>query len=67
MVDNLNIGQIAGDIWKYLEEFNETTSFQLKVALAVNNSKLFLALGWLLREEKIVIEPLDKGYKVKKV
>jgi len=66
MIDDLNIGQIAGDAWKYLEEFGEVTSFQLKVALSVSNSKLFLALGWLLREEKIVIEALDKGYKIKK-
>ena len=67
MVDNLSIGQIAGDVLKYLEEFGEVTSFQLKVSFSVSNSKLFLALGWLLREEKIVIEPLDKGYKIRKI
>lgn len=67
MMDNFNIGQTAGEIWKYLEEFGETNSFQLKVSLALSNAKLFLALGWLMREEKITLEPLEKGYKVRKI
>ena len=66
-MNNLSVGQIAGDIWKYLEEFGETNSFQLKVSLGVSNAKLFLALGWLLREEKIAAEPLEKGYKIRKI
>lgn len=61
------IGNIAGEIWRYLEEVVETTSFDIKIKLAISNSELFLSLGWLAKERKIVLEKLEKGYKIKKL
>jgi hypothetical protein len=59
-----NVGELSGVIWKYLDEFGISSTFQLKIALGVNNAMLYLALGWLLRENKINMESLDKGYKI---
>ena len=60
-----NIGKIAGEIWHYLEDNGGVaTTFKLKMILSTNNAKLYLGLGWLLREEKIIVEQLDKGYKI---
>lgn len=64
---NLEIGNLAGNIWKYLDEFGSVSTFRLKMVMATNNANIYLALGWLLRENKIKIEPLDKGYKVSKI
>jgi len=58
------IGKIAGQIWEYLKENKQASTFKLKTALFIDNSKLFLAIGWLLREEKISITKLEKGYNV---
>ncbi len=64
-MENL-IGKKAGDIWRYLDEVGETSSFDIKIKLAISNAELFLGLGWLAKEKKIALEKLDKGYKIKK-
>ncbi len=64
---NLEIGNLAGSIWKYLDEFGSISTFRLKMVMATSNANIYLALGWLLRENKIKIEALDKGYKVSKL
>jgi len=64
---NLEIGNLAGNIWEYLDEFGSISTFKLKMAMATSNSNIYLALGWLLRENKIKIEALDKGYRVSKI
>lgn len=63
----MDIGKTAGDIWQYLGDNKGTAdTFKLKMVIGVNNASLYLALGWLLREDKIVIEALEKGYKISK-
>lgn len=37
----------------------------LKLRLEISASKFFLALGWMMREGKIVLEPSDYGYKIR--
>lgn len=57
-MDNFSqeIGIVAGKIWNCLNEQNgEIDVIKLKNSLEVTNSILFLALGWLLREDKIII------------
>lgn len=50
-----DIGLNAGKIWNYLNNKNEFVSIlELKFALKLNNTELFLALGWLAREDKII-------------
>ena len=64
-LDVLDTGKVAGEIWSYLEENQGfATTFQLKMALSISNASLYLAIGWLQREDKILIDRLDKGYKI---
>jgi len=64
-MDQSIIGKIAGDIWNYLNEKGETDTFKIKLDLNLNNSLLFLALGWLLRENKISIREEKNNYLIK--
>ncbi|MEK7287224.1 MAG: winged helix-turn-helix domain-containing protein [Elusimicrobiota bacterium] len=36
---------------------------QLKLKLEISASKLFLALGWMMREGRVGLEPSEFGYK----
>ncbi len=50
------IGQTAGLIWNYLNGKSEPESLiKIKTALSIPNSIIHLALGWLAREDKIII------------
>ncbi|GEM_PF-2501306 len=40
-------------------------AMKLKMSLELSASKFFLALGWLLREGKVEIEPSEFGYKLR--
>ncbi len=57
------IGLTSGEIWKYLTEKNNATVIELKAKLGVSNTLLHLALGWLMRENKI--ELLESGHTFK--
>lgn len=50
-----DIGTIAGKIWNYLVEHGPSDTIQIKFSLNVTNSQLYLALGWLAREDKISV------------
>lgn len=56
------IGELAGKVWRYLEANGKTGIIKLKIDLRVDNSKIFLALGWLARENKLLIERTDDGF-----
>ena len=48
-------GEIAGKIWETLNENGEMSGKDLKKAVKAKSEKeLYLGLGWLLREDKIV-------------
>ncbi|MFC1546256.1 winged helix-turn-helix domain-containing protein [bacterium] len=56
-------GKVAGAVWKYISENNGcTTAAQLRAKLLISNSLLFSAIGWLLREDKIVVQEKDKNF-----
>ncbi len=59
-------GLNAGQIWNALNEKGSLTVKELKKASKLTTDKeLFLGLGWLLREDKITVEPIDeKEFKV---
>ncbi|MBI4396151.1 MAG: winged helix-turn-helix domain-containing protein [Elusimicrobia bacterium] len=59
-----DIGQLAGDVWRYLDLHGETSTLKLRSSLKISQSLLFLALGWLGREGKIHIVSSDRGYRV---
>lgn len=51
----MEIGVLAGKIWKTLEKDGAQTATSLVKTLTVKNNDLMMALGWLLREDKLVI------------
>jgi hypothetical protein len=59
-----NIGLIAGDVWCFLSENGESSSIKIKAVLGISNTMLYLALGWLSREDKVVIEQNEYSYKI---
>jgi len=58
------VGLLAGKIWNLLNATGEVPVLALKTRLGVPNSLLYLALGWLMREEKIYIKKQMKDYRV---
>lgn len=49
----IDIGTTAGYIWEYLHAKGETPIAELKKKLKLKDDALFLALGWLAREDKV--------------
>lgn len=62
-----SIEEVAGRIEEAIAGGEPFEVMQLKLRLETSASKLFLALGWLLREGRIVLEPSDYGYRVQAV
>jgi hypothetical protein len=59
-----SIGFIAGDIWKYLIENGDSSTIKIRASLGISNTMLYLALGWLSKEDKINIISKDYSYKI---
>ena len=54
-------GEIAGAIWNALNENGTLNAKDLKKAAKAKSEKeLYLGLGWLLREDKLVVAEEDK-------
>jgi hypothetical protein len=58
------IGTAAGEIWKYLHENGESSPIKIKASLGLSNTMLYLALGWLAREDKVNIAQHEYSYKI---
>ena len=55
------VGTLAGAIWNALNENGALNTKDLKKAAKVKTDKdLYLALGWLLREDKVVVAEAEK-------
>ncbi len=55
------VGTLAGAVWSALNENGAMTSKDLKKAAKIKTDKeLFLALGWLLREDKVNVVEEEK-------
>jgi hypothetical protein len=48
-----DIGEAAGEVWRYLDEHGEVTATRLARALGMPNRRVDQAVGWLAREEKL--------------
>ncbi|MCK4993963.1 MAG: winged helix-turn-helix domain-containing protein [Candidatus Omnitrophica bacterium] len=60
----MEIGIIAGDIWHYLEENQNTAKPQdLINSLGKPQEEVFMSLGWLAREGHVAIEK-NEDYKI---
>ena len=62
-----SVGTDAGRIWHLLNEKGEMTFAQIKKDLKGKNEDLYMAIGWLLRENNIYSRVEDEkmvfGYK----
>lgn len=59
---NAKIGTMAGAVWTALNENGVMTAKDLKKATKAKNEKeLFMAIGWLLREDKLNVEEDEKN------
>ena len=56
----LLIGDTAGRVWHHLNERGEMSIIQLKSDLQCTATVVHLALGWLLREDKVHLSR-DRG------
>ncbi len=57
------IGESAGRIWQFLNEHPASTWEQINKDLKLDTSLFFMSVGWLAREDKIILE--GQGTKVK--
>jgi hypothetical protein len=58
------VGSLAGKIWHYLNDFGETPVVKLKFALNKPYRLILLAIGWLLREDKVILTYTNNEFKV---
>ena len=58
-------GELAGNVWNALNEQGTLTGKDLKKATKIKADKdLYLALGWLLREDKVTVAEVEKDITV---
>ena len=58
-------GELAGKIWEALNDAGQLTGKELKKATKIKSDKdLYLGLGWLLREDKVSVEEIEKDITV---
>ena len=55
------VGTLAGAVWTALNENGTLNAKDLKKVAKIKTDKdLYLALGWLLREDKVVVAETEK-------
>lgn len=54
------IGTDAGKIWQFLNEKGNVKIIDLKKATKMDIKVIYLALGWLAREDKILFFEIEK-------
>lgn len=59
----MNTGTVAGKIWKTLNKKGAMTASALVKTLTVKNNDLMMALGWLLREDKLKVTKVANSTK----
>ena len=58
------IGEAAGQIWRWLEENGETTVTRLRQETKLSDQLLHMGLGWLAREGKIDVFKDNRTVKI---
>lgn len=59
------IGELAGRIWRTLDEEGELKVTSLKKQLEAPDAQVYLALGWLAREGKLEMKPAGRSWLVR--
>lgn len=52
------IGEVAGEVWDFLEDNGETSVSGVTKGVDAPGTKVYMAVGWLAREDKL--EFIDK-------
>ncbi|WP_298649770.1 winged helix-turn-helix domain-containing protein [uncultured Proteiniphilum sp.] len=55
------IGTNAGIIWNLLNDYQKWDIPKLRKATGLSEKEIYVAIGWLARENKIEIEPSADG------
>ena len=50
------IGKVAGKLWAYLDENESASPSRIAKEINISKNELQRAIGWLAREEKLIIE-----------
>jgi len=58
------IGELAGYVWRVLEDEGESSFSALADAVDAPRSKVSMAIGWLAREDKIEFREEGRGSKI---
>lgn len=53
---NEAIGDAAGKIWKFLNENGEASVTKITSETGINKNDIQRSIGWLLKEDKLLIE-----------
>jgi DNA-binding transcriptional ArsR family regulator len=59
------IGEAAGKIWRHLAQNGEVSVSELPKGIQADTVTVHLALGWLSREDKLVLERKGKSVVVR--
>ena len=57
------IGKVAGEIWHALEAKGEMTLTELKKEVKAASQVFDWAIGWLAREDKVMLTPEKKTFR----
>ncbi|MDN5304369.1 MAG: Winged helix-turn-helix domain [Fusobacteriaceae bacterium] len=59
---NEKIGQNAGKVWNHLNTNPNLSLSKLQKDLGLSKDELLLTIGWLFREEKLIVEKSNRGF-----
>jgi len=63
----IKIGVSAGKIWKALNLKGENDILNISKLTKINENDIYLAIGWLARENKIQLNMGEQQYKIKSI
>jgi hypothetical protein len=58
------VGEAAGKVWHTLKNDGEMSAAQLKKATGTDDKTLWMALGWLAREDKVNFNQVKNTLKI---
>lgn len=58
------VGSAAGVIWRYLHAHGDATIRRLKKETKLSDQVLLMAIGWLAREDKLVLTRAGSTLKI---
>lgn len=61
-----NLDNVSARIYDFIKDKPEVTSWQIKLALNLSSSVMYIALGVLLQSGKITVTPDGINYKIAK-